>query len=86
MVRKSTRSIEVYSKYGLIAFYIYVVWSKAILRLTKKSEMKHGWYHDFSNNMAPKTIINRKVENLDSKIYRNEQDKALLAEDIYPLA
>ena len=86
MVSKSSRAVRVYSKYGVVFFYLYVFFDVIITFFSKQKKDQHGWYYDFSDGLAPDIIEVRKIKPQYSNLSNLDFEESEIKEDIYPLS
>ena len=86
MDRKSTLAIKVYSKYGVIMFYLYILLAVLKKYLSNKKEDDHGWHFDFSHGLAPNKLKVREIISEFHNLSKIDFEDDEIKEDIYPLS
>tara|TARA_B100000963_G_scaffold281374_1_gene249862 strand:- start:1058 stop:1318 length:261 start_codon:yes stop_codon:yes gene_type:complete len=86
MDRKSIKAIKIYSKYGVIVFYLYILMILLRNYFSNKKELGNGWYFDFSHDLATDKLEVRKIKSeFENLSYVDIEDKEI-KEDVYPLS
>ena len=86
MDRESIRAIKIFSKYGVIIFYLYVLKSIITNFFSKHAKEDYGWKFDFSFDQAPNKIQVRELESRFSNLSIDDFEESEVKEDIYPLS
>ena len=86
MDRESIKAVKVYSKYGVIIFYTFIIFSILTKFFTRRSEVNDGWNFDFSCGMAPEKIQVREIKSEFINLSNIDLEESEVKEDIYPLS
>ena len=86
MDRGSIKAIKMYSKYGVIIFYLYVLLSKMTKSILRQSKEDYGWKFDFSFGQAPHKIQVREIKSQFHNLSNSDFDDSRVKEDIYPMS
>jgi hypothetical protein len=86
MDRDSIKAVKVYSKYGVVIFYLYILLSIVTSFFSKRIREEHGWSSDFSFGQAPDKIQVREIKSKFLNLSNIDLVESEVKEDIYPLS
>ena len=86
MDRKSITAVKIYSKYGVIIFYLYILTTLLKNYFLNKKEFGNGWYFDFSNGLATNKLEVRKIKSKFENLSKVDIEDKEIKEDVYPLS
>lgn len=86
MDRKSLTAVKIYSKYGVIVFYLYILVTLLKTYFLNQKEFGNGWYFDFSHGLATNKLEVRKIKSKFENLSNVDIEDKEIKEDVYPLS
>jgi len=86
MDRKSIKAVKIYSKYGVIIFYLYILITLLKTYFLNKKKLDDGWHFDFSHGLATNKLEARQIKSQFENISDVDIEDKEIKEDVYPLS